>query len=322
MARSKLTEEQIIKVLRDPQYTSERQRCVALGLTASGSYSKKFQALRKKHGIPEPEPAKPGKQVKRDEADALKFEDIQKNDRLMREGKRLIVVDIDAEKITLQRMTGSTFMLTKEEFESTGGYIRVPAGDPQGSPVKTYIDSTLKASKPASINQEFEKAVQEMVEENQPQRAEETIKSEPEPDYIDPEWGITQERPRCKNCNKRLTDEEIEYYEVRCESCEGRAMDALPDQTIKADAGKPRLTLVPRKIITAIAEIREYGNQKYKDSESWRDVGIDRYQDAAFRHLLAYLDNPYGVDEESGHPHLHHLACNVAFLIEKEGERL
>lgn len=88
------------------------------------------------------------------------------------------------------------------------------------------------------------------------------------------------------------------------------------DQTVKADAGKPRLTLTPRKIIYAIAVIREYGNKKYGDSENWRKVEVERYQDAAYRHFLAYLDNPGGVDKESGLPHLWHLATNIAFLIE------
>lgn len=90
------------------------------------------------------------------------------------------------------------------------------------------------------------------------------------------------------------------------------------DQSIKADAGKLRLTLVPRKIIKAIAAIREYGVNKYGENESWRKVEVERYKDAAFRHFIAYLDNPNGVDEESGLPHLWHLACNIAFLCELE----
>ena len=91
-------------------------------------------------------------------------------------------------------------------------------------------------------------------------------------------------------------------------------------QEAKADAGKPRLTLVPRRSIWAVARIREYGNKKYHDPENWRQVEPQRYRDAAFRHFLAYLDDPKGVDEESGLPHLWHLACNIAFLIEMESE--
>ena len=91
------------------------------------------------------------------------------------------------------------------------------------------------------------------------------------------------------------------------------------NQEAKADAGKPRLTLVPRKMIYAVAAIREFGTRKYKDPENWRTVEVSRYRDAAFRHFLAYLDDPAAVDEESGLPHLWHLACNISFLCEMEG---
>ena len=92
----------------------------------------------------------------------------------------------------------------------------------------------------------------------------------------------------------------------------------LNDQTIKADAGKLRLTLVPRQIIRDVARVREYGTNKYGSAEAWEKVDVVRYRDAAFRHFLAYLDDPVGVDDESGLPHLWHLACNIAFLCELE----
>lgn len=87
-------------------------------------------------------------------------------------------------------------------------------------------------------------------------------------------------------------------------------------QTAKADEGKLQLTLVPTQIIRDIAEVRMYGNKKYHDPDSWKTVEESRYRDAAFRHFLAYLDDPDGVDEESGIAHLKHLACNIAFLCE------
>ncbi len=90
------------------------------------------------------------------------------------------------------------------------------------------------------------------------------------------------------------------------------------DQSIKADADKLRLTLVPTELVRAVAVIREYGVNKYGESESWKRVEIQRYRDAAYRHFLAYLDDPESLDEESGLPHLWHLACNIAFLIELE----
>ena len=79
---------------------------------------------------------------------------------------------------------------------------------------------------------------------------------------------------------------------------------------MKYDEGKPKLTLCPTEIITAVARVREYGIKKYGDSDSWKDVE----RDTAFRHFVAYLKDPLGVDEESGLPHLWHLACNIAFL--------
>lgn len=99
-------------------------------------------------------------------------------------------------------------------------------------------------------------------------------------------------------------------------------MATLNDQTIKADNGKPKLSLVPPEIIRDIAVVREYGNNKYPEGgkDNWKQVEPIRYKDALFRHLLAYLEDPEGVDKESGLPHLWHLACNVAFLCELEKE--
>ena len=93
----------------------------------------------------------------------------------------------------------------------------------------------------------------------------------------------------------------------------------MNDQTAKADAGKLQIHLVPTGIIKAIAKVRMYGTQKYGDPDNWKRVEAVRYWDALFRHLLAALEEPDGVDEESGIQHLYHAACNIAFLIEQYG---
>lgn len=90
----------------------------------------------------------------------------------------------------------------------------------------------------------------------------------------------------------------------------------IRNQSAKADNGKPRPTLVPTELIRAVAQVREFGDSKYGDTDNWRTVEAERYRDAAFRHWLAYLDDPHALDEESGLPHLWHVACNVGFLIE------
>lgn len=92
------------------------------------------------------------------------------------------------------------------------------------------------------------------------------------------------------------------------------------NQEAKADAGKLRPTLVPASLILAVAAIREYGCKKYHDPDNWKKVEAQRYRDAAYRHWLLYLGGQE-CDEESGFPHLWHLACNIAFLIEMEGSK-
>ena len=90
------------------------------------------------------------------------------------------------------------------------------------------------------------------------------------------------------------------------------------NQQAKHDEGKPRPTLVPVSLIKAVTAVREYGCAKYSDPENWRKVEPQRYRDALYQHWLAYLSGEK-TDQESGLPHLWHLACNAAFLIEMEG---
>lgn len=113
--------------------------------------------------------------------------------------------------------------------------------------------------------------------------------------------------PRQKDIGKYIK-KEIEYQE--------KIHSNSKEELLKQVDGKPRLTLVPRKIFYAIARVREYGNIKYKTPDSWKLNTAEQYRDAAFRHFIAYLDDPDSLDEESGLPHLHHLATNIAFLIE------
>ena len=104
-------------------------------------------------------------------------------------------------------------------------------------------------------------------------------------------------------------------------------MNTKVDSTAKNDQNKLDLTQVPRQIIWDIAAVRRFGSAKYHDPDNWREVEIERYRAAAFRHFLAYLDDPEGVDEESGLEHYKHLVCNLAFICEmekwaKDGEKI
>lgn len=85
---------------------------------------------------------------------------------------------------------------------------------------------------------------------------------------------------------------------------------------LKYDDGKVRLELVPPSLVLAVGEVLTFGAKKY-EANSWRGVSAERYQGALLRHLMAYMDGEIN-DAESGFPHLWHVACNVAFLIELE----
>ena len=107
-----------------------------------------------------------------------------------------------------------------------------------------------------------------------------------------------------------------------CPTCSSRTtstkhMSLTQDQIVKHDKGKPRISLVPTQMFFGIAAVREYGLEQYPgDKDNWRKVEPERFIDALLRHALAFGQNPTGIDDESGLPHLWHLMCNGAFLCE------
>lgn len=95
-------------------------------------------------------------------------------------------------------------------------------------------------------------------------------------------------------------------------------LNKVVNHQAKHDEGKPQIHLVPPQIIWDIAEVRMYGNAKYGDPNNWKTVEKWRYVDALLRHLLLYLEDPEGVDKESGIKHYKHAACNMAFICDME----
>lgn len=95
-------------------------------------------------------------------------------------------------------------------------------------------------------------------------------------------------------------------------------MDILTDG-LKHDGGKARLDLVPAELIEAVGAVMTHGTEKYGEA-SYRKVEPKRYRAALMRHICKWLKDPHGNDEDSGLPHLWHIACNVAFLLELDKE--
>ena len=114
---------------------------------------------------------------------------------------------------------------------------------------------------------------------------------------------------------KALKESYYPHWDVKVKE-NGTVQIKPKDQSIKADAGKPQLRLVPTEIIYEIEKVRSFAQKKYKDANSWRKVELERYHDALLRHTLAVWDDITTRDKESGLLHLSHIATNVAFLLE------
>ena len=109
------------------------------------------------------------------------------------------------------------------------------------------------------------------------------------------------------------------YFSVGKTPAKVRAIEPQADsQAAKADAGKPRLSLVPPAAVEETAKVREYGCRKYPEGgkDNWRNVTIDRHFEAALRHIWKAA-NDYGkIDPESGLMHVSHALCDLSFVVQ------
>ena len=119
---------------------------------------------------------------------------------------------------------------------------------------------------------------------------------------------------KCEEYRKRLEKNKISIMNLN----QGCSSDVVTDG-LKHDGGKPRLDLVPPEIIEAVGVVMTHCAEKYGEA-SYRNVEPIRYRAALMRHICKWLKDPHGKDEDSGLPHLWHIACNVAFLLELDKE--
>ena len=82
----------------------------------------------------------------------------------------------------------------------------------------------------------------------------------------------------------------------------------------KADAGKPRIGLIPHEAIRQTAEVLTIGAAKY-GADNWVNCpDWSRYFDAMERHIWAWKSGE-DADPETGKSHLAHAMCCLSFLI-------
>ena len=86
----------------------------------------------------------------------------------------------------------------------------------------------------------------------------------------------------------------------------------------KFDGGKIRYGLLPPLALKATADVLTFGAEKYEPN-NWKHVpdSINRYFDAAQRHMWAYKEGEI-IDSDSGRHHLAHAICCLMFLYEHD----
>lgn len=83
---------------------------------------------------------------------------------------------------------------------------------------------------------------------------------------------------------------------------------------VKFDEEKIRYDLIPPEFEKAVAEVLTFGAKKYGDRNWEKGFNWGRAYAALRRHLNAWNSGEKN-DPETGLSHLHHAACNMAFLV-------
>ena len=84
----------------------------------------------------------------------------------------------------------------------------------------------------------------------------------------------------------------------------------------KQTEGKLRMDYIPPKSQIAVSKVREFGVAKYKDPWAWKGIVTkEELLTAIQRHTLKMNLGEVN-DNESGLPHIWHIACTASMMIE------
>lgn len=103
----------------------------------------------------------------------------------------------------------------------------------------------------------------------------------------------------------------------------GKEMPSVPepekaqDKAMRFNTGKPQLSFVLQgiKSVTGLAQVLEFGAQKYERANWLRGLDPLEIQDSLLRHLTAYTNGEV-FDSDSGLPHIDHIHFNAKALAE------
>lgn len=84
---------------------------------------------------------------------------------------------------------------------------------------------------------------------------------------------------------------------------------------LRFDEGKTRLELLSPMALAGTARVLEYGAKKYGEHNWKKGMKWSRCIGSLLRHTFHFMHGQE-LDEESGLPHVDHIACNAMFLQE------
>ena len=121
-----------------------------------------------------------------------------------------------------------------------------------------------------------------------------------------------------------MKDDEIRGELLRVNRSYTPAIQPLPavefgPEGIKYDNEKLDWSLVPFNAMEGAIRVLQHGAKKYKP-DNWKFVEpIERYYNAAMRHLTAIFNGELK-DPDTGELHASHLLCNALFIVYKQEE--
>lgn len=87
----------------------------------------------------------------------------------------------------------------------------------------------------------------------------------------------------------------------------------MSELAYRHNSGKPQWSLVDFEALKPMVDVLGYGAKKYAPNNWMKGLPYTQVIDSLMRHLVAF-QNGEDIDQESGLPHVGHIACNAMFL--------
>lgn len=129
---------------------------------------------------------------------------------------------------------------------------------------------------------------------------------------------------KMSNHTDKVTKKQIRAFKGELGSIFTYTSSDNPDKSgaKRFNSGKPRLSLIPPASQERMAEVLQFGADKYGDN-NWRKGGeklsLLSVLDSMKRHILA-IEKGEDLDEESGLDHIGHVLCNAAFIAQLKAD--